>query len=51
MNAQVVAQIGYNGLMKNKTTIIPGFKNKVLAVLANMTPSRSLLVWVSAKMT
>ncbi len=51
MNAQVVAQIGYNGLMKNKMTIIPGFKNKLLAILANMTPSRSLLVWVSAKMT
>lgn len=51
MNAKIVAEIGYKGLMKNKMTIIPGFKNKVLAVLSNMTPSRNLLVWISGKIS
>ncbi len=50
MNAKNVAQIGYKGLMKNEMTIIPGFKNKVMAILSNMTPSRNLLVWISGKM-
>ena len=30
MSAEKVAQIAYNGLLKNKEIIIPGFKNKVL---------------------
>ena len=49
MHAKTVAKIGYNGLMKGKMTIIPGFKNKVLALLSNITPSRNLLVWVASK--
>lgn len=51
MKAKTVAKIGYNGLMKNKMTIIPGFKNQVMAILSNMTPSRNLLVWISGKIT
>jgi len=51
MSAKKVAKIGYDGLLKNEMTIIPGFKNKILAILSNMTPSRNLLVWVSGKMS
>ncbi len=51
MDAKTVAQIGYEGLQKNKMTVVPGFKNKILAVASNMTPSRDLLVWVAGKMS
>jgi len=51
MNAKTVAQIGYNGLQKNKMTVVPGFKNKFLSIASNMTPSRDLLVWVAGKMS
>ncbi len=51
MSAKRVAEIGYQGLMRNKMTIVPGFKNKILAIASGMTPSRKLLVWVAGKMT
>jgi len=50
MKADVVAKTGYKGLMRNKMTIIPGFKNRVLQIMSNITPSRNLLVWVSGKL-
>ncbi len=43
MDAKIVAQIGYKGLMKNKMTIISGFKNKLMS-LSRTIPSRRLLV-------
>lgn len=46
-----VAKAGYKGLMKNKMTIVSGFKNKIMTLLSSATPSRKLLVWVSAKMS
>jgi short-subunit dehydrogenase len=51
MNAKVVAEIGYKGMMNNKMTIIPGFKNKIMAIMSSITPSRRLLVYISEKMT
>ncbi len=51
MDAKSVAQIGYKALQKNKMTVVPGFKNKVLTIASNMTPSRDLLVWVAGKMS
>lgn len=51
MSAEEVAEVGYKGLMNNKMTIIPGFKNKLMAFFSNMSPSRRLLVWVSAKVS
>lgn len=51
MKAEKVAEIGYKGLMKNEMSIIPGFKNKIMAILSNMMPSRNLLVWISGKMS
>ncbi len=50
MNAKVVAKIGYKGLMKNKMTIIPGFKNNLMS-LSHTIPSRNLLVWMIGKMS
>ncbi len=43
MDPKIVAQVGYKGLMKNKMTIIPGFKNKLMS-LSHTIPSRNLLV-------
>ncbi len=48
MTSKRVAQIGYNGLMKNKMTVVVGFKNKLMS-LSHTIPSRSLLVKVVGK--
>ncbi|HKI46074.1 MAG TPA: hypothetical protein VKA08_12150, partial [Balneolales bacterium] len=37
--ARVVAQAGFDGLMKGKTVIIPGFLNKIGAVGSRFSPS------------
>lgn len=42
MRAGEVAQIGYSGLMNNKTVILPGFKNKLFVMLLRIIP-RSLM--------
>ncbi len=49
MDSNIVAQIGYNGLMKNKMTIISGFKNKLMS-LSRTIPSRNFLVKMVSKM-
>lgn len=51
MNPEEVARIGYNGLMRKKMTIIPGLKNKIMAFMSHMTPSRKLLVYVASKIS
>ncbi len=38
MSAEAVAKIGYVGLKKNKTVVIPGLKNKLLVELVRITP-------------
>lgn len=38
MDAATVAAIGYRGMMKNKTVIIPGFRNRLLAFSVRFTP-------------
>ncbi len=47
MNSQIVAQRGYKGLMKNKMTIIPGFKNKLMA-LSGTIPARNLVMKIAS---
>ncbi len=47
MDAKTVAKIGFNKMMQNKMTIIPGLRNKILAFASNITPSRKTLVTVS----
>lgn len=42
MDAQTVAEIGYRGLMANKTTVIPGLQNRILAESVRFIP-RDLL--------
>lgn len=38
MDAETVAMIGYRGLMENKTVVIPGLKNNILAQSVRITP-------------
>lgn len=40
LEASTVAAAGYRGLMKNKTVIIPGFANKLLAFSVRLVPRR-----------
>lgn len=40
MDAETVAKIGYRGLMENKTVIVPGVKNKILAESVRFTPRK-----------
>ncbi|HZV12640.1 MAG TPA: SDR family oxidoreductase [Candidatus Kapabacteria bacterium] len=40
MDAATVARIGYKGLMKGKTIVIPGFKNKLLALSVRLSPRK-----------
>jgi uncharacterized protein len=42
MDAATVAKIGYHGLMANKTVVIPGVKNQILAKIVSFIP-RSLV--------
>lgn len=45
MSSEEVAKIGYEGMKKGKTIVIPGFKNKVLTFLNRLVP-RSFAVEV-----
>jgi short-subunit dehydrogenase len=38
MSAQTVAEIGYRGLMKGKTVVIPGWRNKLLVQSLRLAP-------------
>ena len=40
MNARQVAQAGYRGLMRSKTTVVPGLYNKILVSSVRFTPRR-----------
>ncbi len=40
MDARRVAQAGYTGMMKGKTTIVPGLFNKLMALSIRFTPRR-----------
>lgn len=40
MDVETVAQVAYEGLKKNKTIIIPGFRNKLLAFAIRFTPRK-----------
>ena len=38
MDVKIVAEAGYRGLMKNKTVVVPGLKNKLLAFCVRLMP-------------
>ncbi len=50
MDAKTVVKIGYQSLMKNKMSVIVGFKNKFMAYFVRLIPSRRLLVNIVGKM-
>ena len=43
MSADKVARLAYNGIMKGKTVVIPGFINKLLAFAGELPPRRIAL--------
>jgi len=52
MSAEEVARIGYNGLMKGKSVIIPGTMNKISAMSSKITPSKvsmKIVNWLQSK--
>jgi uncharacterized protein len=52
MSAEEVAKIGYNGLMKGKSVIIPGAMNKISAMSSKITPSKvsmKIVNWLQSK--
>lgn len=40
MNSTTVAEAGYRGLMKDKAVVIPGFRNRLLAVAVKLVPRK-----------
>ena len=49
VTAKEVAKVGFNGMMKGKLHVIPGFKNKMMAFFSSITPSRKLRLIMAAK--
>ncbi len=49
MTSQDVAREGYNGMMKGKLHVIPGFKNKILGFFSGIMPPGKLRLNVAAK--
>ncbi len=43
MDAATVARIGYHGLMRGKRVVIPGWSNKLVAVVTRWAP-RALVI-------
>jgi short-subunit dehydrogenase len=49
MSAKEVAKVGFEGMMKGKLHVIPGFKNRILAFFSSITPSSKLRLNISAR--
>ena len=49
MSAIDVAVVGFNGMMKGKLHVVPGFKNKILAFFSSITPSSKFRLNIAAK--
>jgi short-subunit dehydrogenase len=49
MTSLDVAREGYNGMMKGKLHVIPGFKNKILGFLSGIMPPGKLRLNIAAK--
>lgn len=47
--ADYVAELGYRGLMRGERTVVPGFGNKLVAMLIRVFPRRLLLRIVGAR--
>jgi hypothetical protein len=46
MDAPTVARAGYDGMMKGKTVVIPGLRNKLIPVAARVIP-RAMIATMS----
>jgi hypothetical protein len=40
MSAETVAEIGYRGMMRGKTLVIPGLVNKLLTIVVRLAPRK-----------
>lgn len=49
MSAIDVAAVGFNGMMKGKLHVVPGFKNKILAFFSSITPSSKFRLNIAAR--
>lgn len=52
MDVDTVAQAGYEGLIQNKTVVIPGFINRVFVWLVSITPrswATKIILWLHQK--
>jgi uncharacterized protein len=49
MDSPTVARIGYQGMMRGKTIVVPGFKNRLSALFAPLAP-RTLAARVAGKL-
>jgi len=49
MRPDTVAQVGYRGMLRGQTVVVPGFKEKVMAAAGNLAPRR-LVTKVAGKM-
>ncbi|WP_258166002.1 hypothetical protein [Bacillus sp. MYb209] len=45
LDPQTVAKCGFEGLMKNKRVIIPGFKNKFMAKCVGLLPRKWVTIY------
>ncbi|GGF15480.1 SDR family NAD(P)-dependent oxidoreductase [Hymenobacter cavernae] len=48
LTASAVARAGYRAMMRGKLNVVPGWKNRLLAFTAGITPSRKLLLAISS---
>lgn len=49
MTAKEVAKAGFDGMMRGKLHVIPGFRNRVLAFFSSITPSSEMRLNIAAK--
>ena len=43
MDAETVVLVGFEGLMKGRRVVVPGFRNKALAIASRLAPRRFVI--------
>lgn len=49
LSASQVAEVGFQGMMKRKLHVVPGLKNRLMALLSGVTPTSRLRLAVAAR--